>query len=206
MEHLRKVLDKKSENTITVSVSEDISDSKGDAETYKGYIRISGESFVYYHRRLNKTFLNLSGYFDDMRNKKQYGVSTTKLKNIIDYYKDVKDKAEDFNVIMGVYRHMLYTYFAGIHMEISDHISIDPVTEETSDIYMTALDGRFISDFLKIASSQYEYNIELYINDVIKSAVFFSAGDYTSFILPKNMQNTSAWNKLQAQLTSLKEG
>lgn len=186
-EHLKKVFDKSSENRITIS--------KSDTD----YICIKGANFTYYHKSQNITFFDTGSLFDSMRNTNSYCIKIKELLEIIGCYKDIKNKDNKLYIPMMAYNNMLYTYYKCNAVEITDHINVEPMTERISGICKTALDGKLILNFLKVAASLYEDEFYLYIDDKPISSTFFSVRHYDCLILPIRIKET-IWNKLQEQI------
>ena len=194
IEHLKKTLDKTSENNITLSIS------KERGEKHKGYICIKGNTFEYYHINAEGQFFSTSNIFNSISDKNIYSLSAKELQEIISYYNDVKDKSDKLEILMSIPAdNKIYLYYVCSQMEIFDSIQAEPEYDRWNTERKVALDGKFILDFLKIPASLRQDKIKFYMSHM-KSNIFFSTENYECCICPINVQNETLWQNLESRI------
>ena len=199
IEHLKKALDKTSENNITLSIS------KERSEKHRGYICIKGNTFEYYHINAEGSYMGTSHIFNSISDKNVYTLDTKELQEIISYYNDVRDKSDKLEILMSIPTdNKLYLYYVCSQMEILDNIGIQPEYDRMNTERKVALDGKFILDFLKIPASLHQDKVKFYIS-YMRSNVFFTAENYECCICPINVKNENMWQNFEYQIHT-KEG
>ena len=173
---LKKALDKKSNNVITIAEGEK-------------YIVITGKSFTYYQRKIKGEYYRVGQMLNnDFSFSFKAGVTETLVH--FKYYTDnVIAKADRKLIILKIGNDKIITYGGNTRFETSDELKIADFSGKELTI---GFNPYFLVDALKIADSD---NVRIGGNNC-KTPIMIEADKYSFLVLPVNIETDTMENYL----------
>lgn len=173
---LKKALDKKSNNVITIAEGEK-------------YIVITGKSFTYYQRKIKGEYFRVDQMLNnDFSFSFKAGVTET-LEHFKYYTDNVIAKADRKPIILKIGNDKIITYGRNTRFETSDELKIADFSGKALTI---GFNPYFLVDALKIADSD---NVRIGGNNC-KTPIMIEADKYSFLVLPVNIETDTMENYL----------
>lgn len=173
---LKKVLNKKSSNIVTIAEGEK-------------YIVITGKNFAYYQRKIEGEYFSVGQMLNN-----DFGFSfkadvTEALEHIKYYTDNVISKTERKPIILKIGNGKVITYGSNARFETSDELEI---TDFSGKELTIGFNPYFLVDALRIADSD---NVRIGGNNC-KAPIMIEADKYSFLVLPANIQTDAMENYL----------